>query len=91
MNLDIGVGPLLQTQKLLNSVILARRKGYKPPLNAVEVEMMNLTRDGNGFDLLTMPVELRNRVPTSNFFQQGGLRWLFNKPPAPLPPLVSKG
>jgi hypothetical protein len=72
LNLDVDVGPLLQTQKLLNSVILARRKGHKLPLSAAEVEMMNLTGDGNGFDMLTMPVELRNQVPTSNFFQQDG-------------------
>jgi len=72
LNLDVDVGPLLQTQKLLNSVILARRKGHELPLSAAEVEMMNLTGDGNGFDMLTMPLELRNQVPTSNFFQQGG-------------------
>jgi hypothetical protein len=33
---------------------------------------MNLTGDGNGFDMVTMPQELRARVPTSNFFQQQG-------------------
>ena len=33
---------------------------------------MNLTGDGNGFDMVTMPHELRTRVPTSNFFQQHG-------------------
>jgi hypothetical protein len=33
---------------------------------------MNLTGDGNGFDIVTMPHELRVRVPTSNFFQQQG-------------------
>ena len=72
LNLDVYVGPLLQTQKLLNSVILARRKGHNSPLSAAEVEMMNLSGDGNGFDMLTMPLELRNQIPTSNFFQQDG-------------------
>ena len=33
---------------------------------------MNLTGDGNGFDIVTMPQEMRARVPTSNFFQQQG-------------------
>jgi hypothetical protein len=70
--LDRDIGPLLQTQKLLNSVLHARRKGYKAPLTAAELEMMNLTGDGNGFDMVTMPPELRQRVPTANFFQQMG-------------------
>jgi hypothetical protein len=72
LNLDIDVGPLLQTQKLLDSVIFARNKGYPRALTAVELEMMNLTGDGNGFDMVTMPAEFRDRVPTSNFFQPGG-------------------
>ena len=33
---------------------------------------MNFTGDGNGFDMVTMPQSLRDRVPTSNFFQRGG-------------------
>ncbi len=72
LNLDIDVGPLLQTQKLLDSVLFARAKGFQKPLTAAELEMMNLTGDGNGFDMVTMPVEFRDRVPTSNFFQPAG-------------------
>ena len=72
MVLDIDVGPLLQTHKLLTSVIFARRKGYDRPLTAAELEMMNLTGDGTGFDMVTMPQALRERVPTSNFFQRNG-------------------
>jgi DNA-binding CsgD family transcriptional regulator len=72
MNLDIDVGPLLQTQKLLDSVIFARRKGYATPLSAAELEMMNLTGDGNGFDMITIPVEMRDQIPTSNFFLRNG-------------------
>ena len=34
--------------------------------------MMNLTGDGNGFDMVLMPAAMREKVPTSNFFQQGG-------------------
>ena len=35
---------------------------------------MNLTGDGNGYDMITMPREWRGRVPTANFFQRGGYR-----------------
>ena len=72
LNLDIDVGPLLQTRKLTTSVDFAKRKGYDKPLTAAELEMMNLTGDGNGYDMLTMPAALRQKVPTSNFFQRGG-------------------
>jgi hypothetical protein len=72
MVLDIDVGPMLQTHKLLTSVIFARTKGYTRPLTAAELEMMNLTGDGTGLDMVTMPRALREQVPTSNFFQRGG-------------------
>jgi hypothetical protein len=74
LNLDVDVGPYLQTQKLMDSVNFARRKGFSATLTAAELEMMNLTGDGNGFDMITMPREWRDRVPTSNFFQQSGYR-----------------
>ncbi|MGB7691712.1 MAG: hypothetical protein WBM12_02390 [Pseudolabrys sp.] len=70
--LDIDIGPLLQVQKLVDSLRFARAKGYTAPLAAAELEVMNLTGDGNGFDIVTMPHEMRARVPTSNFFQQQG-------------------
>ena len=70
--LDIDVGPLLQVQKLLDSVHFARAKGYAAPLTAAELELMNLTGDGNGFDMVTMPSDMRVRVPTANFFQRQG-------------------
>ena len=72
MVLDIDVGPLLQTHKLLTSVIFARTKGYNRPLTAAELEMMNLTGDGTGLDMVTMPQAMREQVPTSNFFQRSG-------------------
>jgi len=72
MVLDIDVGPMLQTHKLLTSVIFAREKGYTRPLSAAELEMMNLTGDGTGLDMVTMPQAMREQVPTSNFFQRGG-------------------
>ncbi|MBI4366197.1 MAG: hypothetical protein HY543_05195 [Deltaproteobacteria bacterium] len=70
--LDRDIGPLLQVQKLVNSVRFARAKHYDRPLTAAELELMNLTGDGNGIDMVTMPPDLRARVPTSNFFQQSG-------------------
>jgi hypothetical protein len=72
MVLDIDVGPLLQTHKLLTSVLFARAKGYAKPLSAAELEMMNLTGDSTGLDMVTMPPAMRDQVPTSNFFQRGG-------------------
>ncbi len=72
LNLDVDVGPLLQTQKLLDSIVFARRKGFAATLSAAELEMMNLTGDGNGFDMVTMPAEWRDKVPTANFFQRSG-------------------
>jgi hypothetical protein len=72
LNLDLDVGPLLQTQKLLDSIVFARRKGFARTLSAAELEMMNLTGDGTGFDMVTMPLPWRDKVPTANFFQPSG-------------------
>ncbi len=72
LNLDVDIGPLLQTQKLLDSVVFARRKGFSGTLTAAELEMMNLTGDGNGFDIVSMPADWRNQVPTTNFFRASG-------------------
>jgi hypothetical protein len=70
--LDIDIGPLLQAQKLVNSVAFARMKGFHGTLTAAELELMNLTGDGNGIDMVMMPQDMRERVPTSNFFQPRG-------------------
>jgi hypothetical protein len=70
--LDIDIGPLLQVQKLLNSTEFARSKGDNAPLSAAELELMNLTGDGNGIDMVMMPQDFRERVPTANFFQPNG-------------------
>jgi len=72
LNLDLDLGPMLQTQKLLDSVVFARRKGFSAQLTAAELEMMNLTGDGNGFDMVTMPAAWRDKVPTANFFHPSG-------------------
>ncbi len=70
--LDIDIGPVVQTQKLLNSVQFARMKGYRTPLTAPELELMNLTGDSTGLDMITMSPDARAQVPTSNFFQRNG-------------------
>jgi hypothetical protein len=72
LNLDLDVGPILQTQKLLDSIVFARRKGFSRAFTAAELEMMNLTGDGNGFDMVTMPLAWREQVPTANFFRPNG-------------------
>ena len=70
--LDRDIGPLLQVQKLATSVHFARMKGYTAPLSASELELMNLTGDSTGLDMVMMPAAYRARVPTANFFQQNG-------------------
>jgi hypothetical protein len=72
MVLDVDVGPMLQTHKLLTSVLFARTKGYLHPLSAAELEMMNLTGDSTGLDMVTMPLDMREQVPSANFFQRSG-------------------
>lgn len=72
LNLDVDIGPYLQTQKLLDSIEFARRKNRTAPLTAAELEMMNLTGDGSGFDMINIALADRDRVPTSNFFQRKG-------------------
>ena len=72
LNLDLDVGPMLQTQKLVDSIVFARRKGFSRTLSAAELEMLNLTGDGNGFDMVTMPLSWRDHVPSANFFRASG-------------------
>jgi hypothetical protein len=72
LNLDIDIGPLLQAQKLADSIVFMRRKGHNGRLTAAELEMMNLMGDGSGFDVVSMPEDIRGKVPTSNMFQRGG-------------------
>ena len=70
--LDRDIGPQLQVQKLATSLHFARMKHYDAPLTAAELELMNLTGDSTGLDMMMMPHDLRARVPTANFFQQNG-------------------
>jgi hypothetical protein len=70
--LDRDIGPQLQVQKLATSLRFARMKHYNAPLTAAELELMNLTGDSTGLDMIMMPPDFRARVPTANFFQQSG-------------------
>ena len=70
--LDRDIGPQLQVQKLATSLHFARMKHYNAPLTAAELELMNLTGDSTGLDMIMMPQAVRERVPTSNFFQRNG-------------------
>lgn len=70
--LDIDIGPLLQARKLTGSFRYARMRGHRDKLSAAEMQMMNLMGDGSGLDIITMPLAMRERVPTSNFFQRRG-------------------
>lgn len=70
--LDVDIGPLLQVQNLANSLHFARVKGYQGRMSAAELELMNLAGAGNGIDMIMMPQDLRERVPTSNFFVPSG-------------------
>ncbi len=63
---------MLHSHKLLTSVVFALVMGYARALTAAELEMMNLTGDGTGLDMVTMPQAMREQVPTSNFFQRSG-------------------
>jgi hypothetical protein len=72
LNLDIDIGPHLQVHKLVNSLVFLQRKGFDRPLSAAELEMMNLTGDGNGYEIVIMPEAMRGKVPTANFFQRNG-------------------
>ncbi len=70
--LDIDTGPLLQARKLNASIRYARMRGYREPLSAAELQMLNLMGDGSGLDIVMMPKAMRDQVPTSNFFQRRG-------------------
>lgn len=72
VNFDRDIGPLMQVQNLVNSVVFARGQGHTATLTATELEMMNFTGDGNGFDMIAMPVSWRKEVPTANFLSRGG-------------------
>lgn len=69
---DIDIGPLLQVETLLDGLTVARRHGVTRILSAAELEMMNLTGNYNGLDMILMNGALREIVPTANFFERRG-------------------
>jgi len=72
LNLDVDVGPLLQVQKLLDSVIFAKSKGFAGPLTAAELEMMNLTGDGMAWTWWRCRRRCASAFRRRTFFQRGG-------------------
>ena len=62
MNLHKDVGPLLQIYKMKTSLDFHRRKGINYSVSGAELEMLNLTSDGNGFDMISMPITYRDKV-----------------------------
>ena len=54
--LDIDVGPMLQTHKLLTSVIFARAKGYNRPLSAAEIHAIYTASTAGKCPSLPTPV-----------------------------------
>lgn len=67
INTALGYNQLLNT----NSVRLMAEQGDKF-IDILTSKAATLSRDGNGLDMITMPKTMPERVPTSNFFQQGG-------------------
>jgi hypothetical protein len=57
---------------LLAASILVSSAGVRS--QSAELDMMNLTGDGNGFDMIVMPLAWRDEVPSANFFQRHGYK-----------------
>ncbi len=49
-------------------------RAMRAPLTAAELELMNLTGDGNGIDMVTMPQALRAQRADGEFLPAAGLR-----------------
>ena len=68
LNLDADIGPWMQVLKLKALKDLAIRHGYTNPSGA-EIELMNLAGPGTGLEMMT---PLGRKMPTTNFFSEGG-------------------
>ena len=55
LNLDVDIGPLPANAEADGLGRVRAPQGLSGTLTAAELEMMNLTGDGNGFDMITMP------------------------------------
>jgi hypothetical protein len=68
LNLDSDVGPWIQVLKLKSLKDSAARYGYAD-LTGAEIELMNLAGPGTGLEMMT---PLGRKMPTPNFFSEGG-------------------
>jgi hypothetical protein len=68
LNLDADVGPWMQVLKLRSLKDSATRHGHAN-LSGAEIELMNLAGPGTGLEMMT-PLGLK--MPTANFFSEGG-------------------
>jgi hypothetical protein len=68
LNLDSDIGPWMQVLKLKALKDLAARHGYAD-LTGAEIELMNLAGPGTGLEMMT---PLGRKMPTTNFFSEGG-------------------
>ncbi|MEL6422627.1 MAG: hypothetical protein AAFQ42_09320 [Pseudomonadota bacterium] len=66
--LDADIGPVLQVHKLRKIVDGARRAGYAN-VSSAQLELMNLAGPGTGLEMMT---RIGARMPTANFFTEGG-------------------
>ena len=72
LNLDVDAGPLLQIQKLVDSVNFAKQRGFPRPMTGSELELLNLMGDPSGYDAIANSQELREIIPATNFFDASG-------------------
>jgi hypothetical protein len=68
LNLDSDIGPWLQVNKIKSLKDTAITAG-RPNLSGAEIELMNLAGPATGLEMMT---PLGARMPTSNFFSEGG-------------------
>ena len=72
LNLDLDVGPLLQTQKLLDSVVFARRKGCCAHAERGRAGNDESHRRRQRLRHGDDAAAVARQVPTANFFQPSG-------------------
>jgi hypothetical protein len=68
LNLDSDIGPWMQVLKLKSLKDSAARHGYAD-LTGAQIELMNLAGPGTGLEMMT---PLGRKMPTTNFFSEGG-------------------
>ena len=68
MNLDIDIGPMMQTRKLHTIIDAAERKGFSN-LDSATLEMLNLVGYGTGLRMLDPAAQ---NAPSANFLSRAG-------------------